>query len=125
MTGLNTFWAQSPNTVLTRLQATLRGLSGTEARKRLRVYGSNTVKAKKHKDSLTLLLAQFKSPIIMLAAGHLCHYYRICYSNFVKVTGQSVRCSFVGLASNATRSEYRLPKEARSGRTNARRLAFC
>ena len=64
--GLNAFWALPLNTVLTRLQASLGGLSEAEARKRLQFYGYNTLKPKKRNDSLTLLMAQFKSPIIII-----------------------------------------------------------
>ena len=52
--------------MLTGLQTTAGGLSGTEARKRLQSYGYNTLKPKKRNDSLALLLAQFKSPIIII-----------------------------------------------------------
>jgi len=66
MNGLNAFWALPLNTVLTRLQASLGGLSEAEARKRLQFYGYNTLKPRKRNDSLTLLIAQFKSPIIII-----------------------------------------------------------
>jgi Mg2+-importing ATPase len=66
MNGLNAFWAQSPNTVLTRLQAKLGGLTQIEVQKRLQIFGRNTLKPKKRNDSLALLLAQFKSPIIII-----------------------------------------------------------
>jgi len=66
MNGLNAFWTLPPNTVLTRLQASLGGLSEAEARKRLQFYGYNTLKPKKRNDSLALLIAQFKSPIIII-----------------------------------------------------------
>ena len=66
MTGLNTFWTQSPDTVLTRLQATLGGLTGIESQKRLQIFGNNTLKPRKRNDFLALLLAQFKSPIIII-----------------------------------------------------------
>jgi P-type Mg2+ transporter len=64
--GLDAYWAQSPDTVLTRLQATLSGLTRIEAQKRLRVYGYNTLKPRKRNDFFALLLAQFKSPIIII-----------------------------------------------------------
>jgi Mg2+-importing ATPase len=64
--GLHAFWALSPDTVLTRLQTTPYGLTETEAQKRLRVSGYNTLKQMKRNDSLTLFLAQFKSPIIII-----------------------------------------------------------
>ncbi|MEI7827841.1 MAG: cation-transporting P-type ATPase, partial [Euryarchaeota archaeon] len=66
MNGLHAFWALSPNTVFTRLQTTLDGLTRTEAQKRLQVFGHNTLKPKKRNDSLALLIAQFKSPIIII-----------------------------------------------------------
>ena len=66
LNGLNTFWTLPLNDVATRLQTTLDGLSRTEAQKRLRVYGYNTLKQSKRNDSLALLLAQFKSPIIII-----------------------------------------------------------
>ena len=64
--GLHAFWALSPNTALTRLQTTLDGLTLTEAQKRLQTFGYNTLKPKKKNDSLALLIAQFKSPIIII-----------------------------------------------------------
>ena len=70
--NLEFFWDLSSDTALTNLQTNLGGLTQTEAQKRLRVYGYNTLKQKKRNDSLALLLAQFKSPIILLlifAAG--------------------------------------------------------
>ncbi len=63
---LQFFWGLPPDVVLARLQATPGGLSGTEARKRLQLYGFNTLKPKDRKDSLALLIAQFKSPIIII-----------------------------------------------------------
>lgn len=64
--GLNSFWALPPNDVASRLQTTLGGLTRTEAEERLRIYGYNTVKQRKSNDTLALLLAQFKSPIIII-----------------------------------------------------------
>jgi P-type Mg2+ transporter len=64
--GLNTFWALPSSALLTSLQTNLGGLGRVEAQKRLRAYGYNTLKPKQRKDSLTLLVAQFKSPIIII-----------------------------------------------------------
>ena len=64
--NLEFFWDLSSDTALTNLQTNLSGLTQTEAQKRLRVYGYNTLKQKKRNDSLALLLAQFKSPIIII-----------------------------------------------------------
>jgi P-type Mg2+ transporter len=63
---LDTFWALPTNTVLTSLQAILGGLTQIEAQKRLRVYGYNTLKARKGNNLFALLVAQFKSPIIII-----------------------------------------------------------
>jgi len=64
--GLNTIWSQSPDTLLTGLQATINGLTGVEAQKRLQIFGRNTLKPQKRNDSFALLIAQFKSPIIII-----------------------------------------------------------
>ena len=64
--GSNTFWSLPLHTVFTRLRVTPGGLNETEAQKRLQLYGYNTLKPKKRKDSLALLIAQFKSPIIII-----------------------------------------------------------
>jgi Mg2+-importing ATPase len=51
-------------------------LTADEAEKRLAKYGSNLLKSKKKSDSLTLLLTQFKSPLILILifAGALSLY---------------------------------------------------
>ena len=41
-------------------------MTGAEAKQRLARYGSNLLKPPKRSDVLTLLLAQFKSPIILI-----------------------------------------------------------
>ncbi len=64
--GLNFFWSQSPNIVFAILQTTLSGLTGINAQKRLQIFGPNTLKPNKRNDSLALILAQFKSPIIII-----------------------------------------------------------
>ena len=42
------------------------GLTSTEANLRLLKYGKNMVESKKKTDSLSLLISQFKSPIIVI-----------------------------------------------------------
>ena len=64
--GVHAFWALSQNYVFSGLQTTLDGLTRAEAQERLRAFGPNTLKPQKRNDSLALLLAQFKSPIIMI-----------------------------------------------------------
>jgi Mg2+-importing ATPase len=66
------YWSVSAEELLSQLDTTAKGLSGTEAQKRLLHYGPNLLRAGKRTDSLTLLVRQFKSPIIIiliLAAG--------------------------------------------------------
>jgi len=66
------FWSIPTSELLTELQTTSRGLTNDEARERLLQYGSNLLKPKKKSDALTLLLAQFRSPIVLIlifAAG--------------------------------------------------------
>lgn len=60
------FWSVPAPELLQRLQATPQGLMSEDARQRLTRYGANLLKPKKRLDALTLLLAQFKSPILLL-----------------------------------------------------------
>ena len=60
------FWSLSTTEMLQQLQTTKDGLTGDEARQRLARYGSNLLKPTKRSDVLTLLLAQFRSPIILI-----------------------------------------------------------
>ena len=52
--------------MLQQLTTTKEGLTGDEARQRLVRHGSNLLKPPKRTDVVTLLLAQFKSPLILL-----------------------------------------------------------
>ena len=61
-----TFWSIAANEMLQQLQTTAQGLTTDEARARLTRYGANLLKPKKKSDALTLLLSQFKSPIILI-----------------------------------------------------------
>jgi len=60
------FWSLSATEMLQQLHASPEGLTGAEARQRLTRYGANLLKPRKRSDALTLLLAQFKSPIILI-----------------------------------------------------------
>jgi Mg2+-importing ATPase len=60
------FWNLPAPDLLQELQTTSEGLSEEEVRERLARYGSNVLKPKKRTDTFTLLLAQFKSPIILI-----------------------------------------------------------
>jgi len=69
-TGANeapqSFWSSQPNELLRSLGATAKGLTSDEAARRLETYGSNSLRPKRRADALTLLLSQFKSPIIVI-----------------------------------------------------------
>ena len=60
------FWSISAPEMLQKLQTTKNGLSSDEAGQRLARYGPNSLKPPKRSDMLTLLLAQFTSPIILI-----------------------------------------------------------
>ena len=60
------FWSISGREMLLQLQATAQGLTTDEARARLTRYGANLLKPKKKSDSLSLLISQFKSPLILI-----------------------------------------------------------
>jgi Mg2+-importing ATPase len=60
------FWSISTTEMLQELETAKEGLTGDEARQRLARYGANLLKPQKRSDVLTLLLAQFKSPIILI-----------------------------------------------------------
>ena len=60
------FWSTSTTELLDRLQATTSGITTGEAKKRLISYGANRLKPPKRSDALTLLIGQFKSPIILI-----------------------------------------------------------
>ena len=66
------YWGVPQPDLLTQLNAKMEGLSAEEAKQRLAQYGANLLKPPKRSDTLALLIAQFKSPIILtliFAAG--------------------------------------------------------
>jgi magnesium-transporting ATPase (P-type) len=60
------FWSVQVFKLLKQFRTTPQGLAGEDARQRLAQFGANLLKPKKRSDTLSLLLAQFKSPIIIL-----------------------------------------------------------
>jgi len=63
---LSTFWSLPAAQVLTLVQSTPAGLSCQDAQQHLSEYGANSLKQKQKSNSLTLLLNQFRSPIILI-----------------------------------------------------------
>ncbi|MGA2407195.1 MAG: magnesium-translocating P-type ATPase [Bacteroidales bacterium] len=60
------FWSASITELLNNLQATDGGLTTEDAKKHLAIYGANRLKPQKRSDAFTLLVSQFKSPIILI-----------------------------------------------------------
>jgi len=60
------FWSISVREMLQNLESEKEGLTSDEAQKRLALYGSNLLKPKRRSDWFTLLISQFKSPIILI-----------------------------------------------------------
>jgi Mg2+-importing ATPase len=63
---LTDFWNHSICDVIEALGTSLDGLTSDESSKRLKLYGSDLLHAKKKTSLFTLLLAQFKSPLIVI-----------------------------------------------------------
>lgn len=63
---LTAFWSIPQAELLARLGSAPTGLSLDEAERRLAMAGANLLRPKKRTDSLTLLLSQYKSPIILI-----------------------------------------------------------
>ena len=64
--NLQSFWSLTSEELLVRLNSSVTGLSTNESRNRLTTYGANRLKPQKRSDVVTLLIAQFKSPIILI-----------------------------------------------------------
>ena len=60
------FWSISVTEMLQKLETAKDGLTKDEALRRLARYGANLLKPPKRSDALSLLFAQFKSPIILI-----------------------------------------------------------
>ena len=64
--GIDLFWTVPPDKLFERLDASPAGLTSAEARRRIAIYGPNLLKRSRRTDTLTLLAAQFKSPLILI-----------------------------------------------------------
>ena len=62
----STFWNLSATELLQKLETTKQGLTSAEAQQRLARFGANLLRPPKRSDALSLLLGQFKSPIILI-----------------------------------------------------------
>ena len=60
------FWSVSVTELLASFSVTVTGITSEEAKKRQLNYGANRLKPQKRTDAFTLLIAQFKSPIILI-----------------------------------------------------------
>ncbi len=76
--SLPAFWSISGADLLRQLETSPLGLRREEAQERLRVHGANLLKPKTRTGTMALLLAQYKSPIILilLLATALSFYLR-------------------------------------------------
>ena len=63
------FWSVPTADVLKRLETAPQGLSATEAASRMKRYAARRLALKKRTDTLTLLVSQFSSPIVLLLLG--------------------------------------------------------
>ena len=70
--NFQSFWSISTTELLKKLQVTVSGLTSNEAKDRLKEYGPNRLKPQKRSDAFTLLLSQFKSPIILILLAATC-----------------------------------------------------
>ena len=60
------FWSISDTELLGNFKSSLTGLTSDDAKKRIIQYGANRLKPQKRADAFTLLISQFKSPIILI-----------------------------------------------------------
>src|SRR5678815_4113587 len=67
--NLEQFWSLAPNDLMAQLGAAPGGLNSAEAKRRLLLSGPNRLHTRKRTDVLILLLAQFKSPLILILLG--------------------------------------------------------
>jgi P-type Mg2+ transporter len=60
------FWSLSVTELLGNFNSTVTGLTSEDAKKRLIQFGANRLKPQKRSNAFTLLIGQFKSPIILI-----------------------------------------------------------
>ena len=85
MTDLkHSFWSMPVEDVCKELGVTKDGLSGQKAKEKLSEFGPNSIKPLKSNSTLQLLIAQFKSPIIIIL------FFAIGLSFFLKDTVDAI-----------------------------------
>lgn len=62
----NEFWSVPATKLVEELKTTPSGLTSDEAKERLTKFGPNLLKVKGRSDAISLLISQFKSPIILI-----------------------------------------------------------
>lgn len=85
---LPAFWSITSEELLKSLDSTEKGLDEDEANRRLKQYGANLLKPRKKSYPVFLLLAQFKSPIILLlvfAAGLSYYLHQVAEASIMLV----------------------------------------
>jgi P-type Mg2+ transporter len=60
------YWHQPAPELLQDLQASPQGLSEADSAQRIKTYGPNRLQPRQRHDALTLFLAQFKSPLVII-----------------------------------------------------------
>ncbi len=60
------YWSLPADQLLSSLQTTQNGLTGSEAEKRLNERGPNSLKPSRRLTPLLLFLNQFKSPLVLI-----------------------------------------------------------
>ena len=64
--NLSSFWSITSAELLKKLLVTENGITTIEAKKKIASYGANSLKPQKQSGTFTLLIGQFKSPIILI-----------------------------------------------------------
>ncbi|UOO36767.1 magnesium-translocating P-type ATPase [Oscillospiraceae bacterium CM] len=78
------FWAYQTADILSDLQTEKNGLTSEEAAARLKLVGANVLKEKRNTNALSLLLSQFKSPILIIL------FFAVALSIFLKDTADAL-----------------------------------
>jgi Mg2+-importing ATPase len=78
------YWSVKIEDVFSALQTGNEGLTETEASKRLQIYGGNFLKSRKNTNVISLLLSQYRSPILIIL------FFAIILSFFLGDTADAV-----------------------------------